>query len=475
MAQVDHVVVLMLENRSFDSMLGWLRPGDPNFRGLTGNESNPQAGPGLPPVKVWNRAGTDPAAMSIPNPDPGELFGQDMNAQLFGAGKPATGTPTMDGFVINYTGQPGVSAAGANAVMHYFTPDQVPVISQLATAFGVSDCWHASAPCQTWPNRFFVHTATAGGYVNNSPVHFPYKMKSVYELLDEKSLDWRIYFHDLPQSATLANIWESGPTNFRRFEAEFASDAMAGKLPAYSFIEPRYFSSSLLQLIPNDEHPPHNVQYGEQLIATIYNAVRNGPKWHQTLFVITYDEHGGCYDHVPPPAAASPGGPTPDGFAFDRYGVRVPAVVVSPYIPPGTVVRPPAASTYPFDHTSIIATLREAFGLGGPLTGRDAVAPSLLSALSLEDPTNDGPDKIVPPGTLPTNAEVAATIQLPPNDLQAGLCSLAAHLPHATTDLVGHVAALEQGIITPIAPVFQDVGAAADYVEARMRSFIGRI
>jgi phospholipase C len=139
------------------------------------------------------------------------------------------------------------------------------------------------------------------------------------------------------------------------------------------------------------------------------------------------------------------------------------------------VVRPPAASTYPFDHTSIIATLRETFGLGGPLTGRDAAAPSLLSALSLKDPTNDGPDKIVPPGALPTNAEVAAIVQLPPNDLQAGLCSLAAHLPHATTDVVGHIAALEQGIIAPIAPVFQDVGAAADYVEARMRSFIGRI
>jgi phospholipase C len=474
MASIDHVVVLMLENRSFDSMLGWLKPGDPNFRGLTGNETNPVAGAGAP-VKVWNQAGTDPVTMSIPSPDPGELFSQDMNAQLFGAGNPATGTPTMDGFVINYMGQAGVAAADADAVMHYFTPDQVPVISQLATAFGVSDCWHASAPCQTWPNRFFVHTATAGGYVNNSPVHFPYKMKSVFELLDAKQRDWRIYFHDLPQSATLANIWASGPTNFRRFEADFVSDAMAGKLPAYSFIEPRYFSSNLLQLIPNDEHPPHNVHYGEQLIATIYNAVRNGPNWERTLFVITFDEHGGCYDHVPPPAAAPPGGPTPDGFAFDRYGVRVPAVILSPYIPAGTIVRPPDGAAYPFDHTSIIATLREVFELGGPLTGRDAVAPSLVSALSLTEPTNGGPGKIVPPGSAPSVAEVASSVQLPPNDLQAGLCALAAHLPHATTDIDGHVAALEQGIVTPVAPIFADVGAAADYVETRMKSFIGRV
>lgn len=475
LAQIDHVVVLMLENRSFDSMLGWLKPGDPNFRGLSGTETNPQAGPGLPPIGVWNQPGTDPATMSIPCPDPGELFSQDMNAQLFGAGNPTTGTPTMDGFVINYMAQAGVGAADAKAVMHHFTPDQVPVISQLATAFGVSDCWHASAPCQTWPNRFFVHTATAGGYVNNSPVHFPYTMKSVFELLDERQKEWRIYFHDLPQAATLANIWESGATNFRRFEADFVSDAMTGKLPAYSFIEPRYFSSSLLQLIPNDEHPPHNVHYGEQLIATVYNAVRNGPNWARTLFVVIYDEHGGCYDHVPPPAAAPPGGPTPDGFAFDRYGVRVPAVIVSPYIPAGTIVRPPDGAGYPFDHTSIIATLRELFQLDGPLTGRDAVAPNLVSALSLAEPTNDGPDRIVPPGSAPSAAEVASAVQLAPNGLQVGLCALAAHLPHATTGVDGHVAALNQGIVAPIAPVFQDVAAAAAYVEARMNSFIGRL
>src|SRR5476649_2316701 len=110
MAEVAHVVVLMLENRSFDSMLGWLKPGDPNFRGLTGNETNPVAGAGAP-VKVWNQAGTDPVTMSIPSPDPGELFSQDMNAQLFGAGNPATGTPTMNGFVINYGGQAGVAVA----------------------------------------------------------------------------------------------------------------------------------------------------------------------------------------------------------------------------------------------------------------------------------------------------------------------------------------------------------------------------
>jgi len=473
MPQIDHVVVLMLENRSFDSMLGWLKPGDPNFRGLTGNESNPQTGPGLPPIKVWNQTGSDPATMSTPSPDPGERFSEDINAQLFGVDNPTSGAPTMDGFVINYIGQPGVSAAGADAVMHYFTPDQVPVISQLATAFGVSDCWHASAPCQTWPNRFFVHTATAGGYVNNSPVHFPYTMKSVYELLDAKGLAWKIYFHDIPQSATLANIWESGATNFRRFEADFVADAMAGNLPAYSFIEPRYFSSSPLQLIPNDEHPPHNVHYGEQLIATVYNALRSGPNWHQTLFILTYDEHGGCFDHVPPPAAAAPGGPAPDGFAFDRYGVRVPAVIVSPYIPVGSVVRPPDGSPYPFDHTSIISTLRAIFDLDGPLTGRDAVAPDLLGALSLDGPTNDGPSQIVAPGEMPTPDEVTAYLQRPPNDHQESLCMLAAHLPRAGSPVDSHINALQQEIVAPVCPDFETSEKAGRYVENRANWFIG--
>ena len=139
--------------------------------------------------------------------------------------------------------------------------------------------------------------------------------------------------------------------------------------------------------MPNDQHPPHNVLFGERLIARVYDALRNGPGWEQTLFIITYDEHGGIYDHVPPPPATSPDDLQPDGFAFDRYGVRVPAVIVSPWVPAGSIIRPPAGSP-PFDHTSILATLRNLFDLGAPLTRRDAAAPDLLAALSLPGPDN---------------------------------------------------------------------------------------
>ncbi len=142
----------------------------------------------------------------------------------------------------------------------------------------------------------------------------------------------------------------------------------------------------MLNKVPDDEHPPHNVAYGEELIAAVYNAVRSGPGWKQTLLLITYDEHGGCYDHVVPPAATPPGGNTPDGFNFDTFGVRVPAVIVSPYVRRGSIIRAPGAT--PFDHTSIIATLRKLFGIAS-LTPRDAAAPD-LSARSTHRKTTKG-------------------------------------------------------------------------------------
>ena len=185
---------------------------------------------------------------------------------------------------------------------------------------------------------------------------------------------WVIYRHDFSLALNLPRLWLF-PLNFFLF-SDFLDDAKNGNLPAYSFIEPRYLPDVDL---PNDQHPPHGVTAGEQLIATVYNALRKGPQWTSTLLIITYDEHGGCYDHVPPPAATSPDMAKSSPFNFDRYGVRVPAVIVSPYIKAGTILRAPKGSP-PFDHTSVMATLRNRFGLGAPLTHRDAAAPDLGSA-----------------------------------------------------------------------------------------------
>lgn len=434
MADIQHVVVLMLENRSFDSMLGWLYPHDPDYRGLTLNESNTYANTTF---GVWNApGGMDPDTAGTPKPDPGESF-VDMNEQLFGR-PPVPGPATMSGFAANYATQPPSSHGPFNprSVMHYFTPEQVPVISTLAKAFGVCDQWHASAPCQTWPNRFFVHTGTARGHVDNHTFLVPFPAESLFHRLQKAGKTWRVYFHDMPQSVLLGDIWIYALFHYRLI-SQFLADAHTGNLPQYSFIEPRYFSDLFLNNIPNDEHPPHNVIYGERLIAQVYNAVRTSPCWKSTLLVITYDEHGGCYDHVVPPRAVSPDAHNEYGFNFDRYGVRVPAVIVSPYVPPGSKIRSPDGNPYPFDHTSIIATVRKVFGLGGPLTARDGVAPDLMSALSLAVPTNDGPPSIDPSLLQPLPKEVEDRAGVPPNGIQSSLSAAAAALPSAppATDL----------------------------------------
>lgn len=430
LGKINHVVVLMLENRSFDSMLGQLYTNRPGFDGLTLKETNPDSK--MNPVPVWNvgdRA-TVPQ-MTIPDPDPGELW-VDMNMQLFGPPPPLlnpTGVPAMKGFVQNYESQAGTPSGGINQVMHYFTPDQLPVISKLATSFAVCDQWHASAPCQTWPNRFFAHTGTADGYENNSPPHFPYGMKTIYNLFGDQET-WKIYFHELPQSVVLSKLWFH-LDRFRLYE-EFQNDATNGTLPSYSFIEPRYFADMDL---PNDQHPPHVVTLGEQLIADVYNCLRKGRKWKETLLIITYDEHGGNYDHAPPPPATPPSDVATTPFNFDRYGVRVPAVLVSPYIEAGTILKTPGI---PFDHTSIIATLCKRFGLDGPLTNRDRVAPTLEGVLNLTEPTNLGPDSIDMPAYKHSQDELEKAKALPLNGLQKSLLHMSSLLPQDPGTLKAH-------------------------------------
>jgi phospholipase C len=342
-------------------------------------------------------------------------------------------------------------------------------MAALARSFAVSDRWHASAPCQTWPNRFFVHTATAAGYVNNSPPHPPYRMETVFNRLDSVNQPWRVYFHDIPQSATLARLWADIPTHFRFYQDDFARDAAQGNLPAYSFIEPRYFTDTLLQKMPNDQHPPHNVSHGDALIASVYNAVRAGPGWKNTLLVITYDEHGGCYDHVVPPAAVSPDELRHDGYAFDQFGVRVPALIISPWVKPGSVLRP--AGPTPFDHTSVSATLGKLFGFP-PLTKRDAAAPDLLSVLN-GDGSNDGPASVPVIESTPSSAQIAASAAREPNRMQHALNQAAVQLPAAGADVSAHM----QQLASSPAPVLPPAGSAtaAELIAAAVRSFLARV
>jgi phospholipase C len=457
LSRIDHFVVLMLENRSFDNLFGWLYPKSEHFDGLTGHERIPDGQNGL--VQVWHASG-DAQDMRLPTPDPGELF-PDMNQQLFGSA-PVTGVPPMNGFAVNYVSHGGKP----RDIMHSFTPDQMPALVALARSYAVCDRWHAAAPCQTWPNRFFLHTGTANGYENNSPTHFPYLMDTIFNRLADKAPNgWKIYFHDFPQSLTLTKLWDF-VDRFKPID-EFLSDCSQGTLPSYAFIEPRFFANTDW---PNDMHPPHNVIYGDRLVAKIYEALRASACWPSTLLVILFDEHGGCFDHVPPPSAVPPEPPR-DGqvFAFDRFGVRVPAVVVSPWIRAGTVFR--STGLQPFDHTAISKTLRRRFAIDEPLSAREAGAPDLEAVLNLDAISDEGRLNVVPLSPPPEDdaAALARARLAPPNDLQQVLLEAAGYLAPLTQpgSIINHVEAIVRGW-RPAQTLVQSVEQAAAEVERVM-------
>src|ERR1700710_287616 len=320
--RIEHVVVLMLENASFDHVLGFLKAENPKIDGLTGTEANPAdcSQPGSPSVPV-----TKAAVNSTPLDGGHDLV--DVNDQLFCTESPtASAKAANQGFVKNYTKQAKGNLTVGKRIMDCFDPKNVPVLARLAQEFAVCDRWFSSVPGPTCPNRSFVHAATSDGIVTMTQKDYahPYEMRTIYDNLDAKSVPWRIYFHDVPQSLALSHL-RAHPTGFRKFE-RFAADADSGDLPAYTFIEPRYFEFFFTRPA-NDQHPPHDIRLGEHLIADVYEAVRASPLWKKTLLIVLYDEHGGFYDHVIPPAAVTPDGKVSKAppFDFKRAGLLVPA------------------------------------------------------------------------------------------------------------------------------------------------------
>jgi phospholipase C len=386
----------MLENRSFDHMLGFLYPnksgpdGQP-FEGLLGSESNDNSGG--QPVTVFPIDASVTGAYFMPGADPGEGYA-NTNVQLFGSGKPPDPpTPTMAGFVASFAAaipfdqRSGLSVqAGttASSIMGMFPPSALPVLSGLARGFAVCDHWYSSVPTETFPNRAFACAATSQGHMNDATSSFT--VQSIFGLMTAHGASWKIYGYDA-EPLTRANFpdtLDAPEANFGKFP-DFQADAAAGQLPAYAFLEPSWGSTG------NSQHPNYDVALGEAFIQQVYQAVRNGPGWASTLLIITYDEHGGCYDHVPPPSGATPPDSTVGEFGFDftRFGVRVPAVLVSPLIPAGTIFRVPDGST-PIDHTSVLKTIEQRWGLPA-LTARDAAAPGLGAVLTLTTPRTDDP------------------------------------------------------------------------------------
>ena len=274
--------------------------------------------------------------------------------------------------------------------MECFDPAKIPALATLAQEFCVCDRWFSAAPGPTWLNRFYAHAATSDGMVIDNATH-NYKMNTIYDALTKNGVSWNIYYGDIPQSLILRQLWRT-PDHYRRFE-RFYADVQRGDLPAYTFIEPRYFS--LLVWKANDNHPPHDVRQGEYLLAEVYDTLRKSPLWEKSLLVVLYDEHGGFFDHVPPPDSV----PNPDGkkskspaFDFTRLGVRVPAILVSPFVEKGRV-----DSTI-YEHSSLPATIRTLFNLPESLTTRDRAANTFEKNLSRTIPRTDTPLTLPVPG-----------------------------------------------------------------------------
>jgi phospholipase C len=379
MPQLNHIVVLMLENRAFDHMVGYMQSAAYRIDGI--DAANPPANP-MSPQDPKPVAATDDAP-DVLSFDAGHSV-TDTNLQLYFRveGPPASG-PTNKGFVYSYSQQQGVTAATAPLIMKCFPPDRLPVLTTLARQFALCTRWYSSMPGPTWPNRFFVHCATSKGFIDNSLLH-NYDMRTIFENLSDVGGTWKIYSHDFPQAQVLNGI--SGPQFDDNWDSigGFKDDAAANALPNYAFIEPKY-TTFLGEA--NDQHPPHNVHAGEQLIADVYDALRNSAGWNDTLLIVLYDEHGGLFDHLLPPAATPPDGETSQ-FAFDRYGVRVPAVLISPYLKAGTIV------DTVFDHSAIPAMVKKTFGLPKYLTKRDAAANTFEHVFNLAAPRTDAPTNL---------------------------------------------------------------------------------
>jgi phospholipase C len=391
---VKHLVVLMLEGRSFDHMLGFLKSSTYAIDGLSGNESNPDSQGTRVPVS------NDAAAFGDLTPDPGHSF-PDVNFQIFGNLEGYPNGPPMQGFVKSYEFHTQQTAS-AHRIMKCMRETSVPALSALAKGYAICDHWFASVPGPTFPNRAFVHAATSVGRVDMSPVGYVGIPKTVYELLQERGVTARIYYSDSTLALTFPKLAAKMKVFFGSIQ-DFLDACKNGNLPSYSFIEPRYASHEEAggAFAPaNDQHPDHDIAAGEQLIRDVYQALRSNKEiWENSLLVITYSQHGGLYDHVSPPTTVSPDGLVVQDpgqgvakiapFDFTRLGVRVPAVIISPYIEPLTT------DHTVYDHTSIIATARKLFlgkaAAANYLTQRDRQANTFDHLLTRTTPRSDNP------------------------------------------------------------------------------------
>ncbi|HEY4121897.1 MAG TPA: alkaline phosphatase family protein [Byssovorax sp.] len=315
LAPIEHVIVLCMENRSFDHILGSLRLLEHRLDvdGLTGAETNPDAnGVRLPIFQL------DDFTVESPPHDWDPVHDQwDMGLN--------------DGFVRAFSGPT------QQEVMGYHVRSQLPITYALADQAALCDRWFSSVLGPTWPNRFYLHGATSQSTKDNTPVT---GFRSIFDLLDDKGVASANYFGDIPW-CTSAYF----KTSDLHDTDTFLADAMSGNLPPFCIVDPSFFGDAA-----TDDHPDHDVELGEAFVATIIQAVAQSPLWNKCLFVLTFDEHGGFFDHVPPPATFD------DDPDFAQLGFRVPALVLGPYVRQGVM-------TTQLEHCSVIKTMQIKYGL----------------------------------------------------------------------------------------------------------------
>ena len=440
--RIDHVFVLMLENRAFDHMFGFsgLQGIDADGKPTTIIGADPAQNSNTDssthqPVPVTTNPPADFALKGI-DQDPGHEFEDTLMAlcaQFDDAGNLVQPPPqyqpvpggyppiTNGGFVENY-GHPSnpddQASSTPDRIMRCFdTPKQLPVLFQLAQEFAICDQWFSSMPGPTWPNRFFLMAASTGG-LDHSPSTadiitattvegYRFENGNIFDLLDDHCIEWKIFEGDtFPVSFALSgmnlNALQGRFQDFGDFQSEVRQPDFG---PQFVFIEPKYGAHGFDVTGPGDftcgdsMHPVDDVTRGESLVKTVYEAIRNSPHWENSLLLIVFDEHGGFYDHVHPPTAVPPGDTMTDSyiqhhFQYDQLGVRVPALVISPLIPRGVIDH----TTY--DHTSMLASVESLFGMP-PLTNRDKAASDFLHLLSLQVPRSDTPTTLNDPAPNP--------------------------------------------------------------------------
>jgi len=412
--QIKHIVVLMMENRSFDHMLGYLTlDGMPEVNGLKGDESNPDVDGTVHPA--WE-FGDDQTAFHIPGTPEADKSLDPCHSPRCVAVQLGGGNA---GFVKNFVTEKNPPAAWRKLPMGHYTGDHLPVYDHLARQFCVCDAWHSSIPGDTWPNRLYSLTGTAAPSVASQHPLFKELVDGVgAAALDNVPLydlaaftrqladgQWRWYSHD-PATLRAADATYRDPTdfktdNFSYFDRttislatqglegllvgqdSFLDDAANGTLRSVSWIDPNFIDLHILDPGSNDDHPPGDVLAGQALVLDVYEALVNSPGWADTVLVIVYDEHGGFYDHVAPP-------PVNDGSGFPTYGLRVPALVVGPRVTQGV-------SHQLFDHTALIKTILLRFAAKSDAAiramGARVVNSPHLGLLLEDQPRSQTPDR----------------------------------------------------------------------------------